>query len=235
MKITIAFILLIAFGGCRTSSTEDDVPLIANEHLPEKINVVIDPLPDSHFLLRDISDSYIWREIEHGKRGWYLLNDTSHALLELDEAQLRTLVAECPGINKDKEWVMGDWKAAFVSKQQSIRDLTPITIVVRGTDYSALLLIILDRSYNPVNYIELTGGECGGDFCGIKHSILTGDSVNTYEITPVPLDIDTCTMAAWGTVTVDSVVIYRRILSSGEFQTSKQMRSTYCRSFNTYN
>ncbi|MFI5186943.1 MAG: hypothetical protein ACHQF0_09475, partial [Chitinophagales bacterium] len=136
-------------------------------------------------------------------------------LIQLDSSQKRRYISSMPGFAPD--WIMNDWQVCFVSKQDKIGEFTPIIVWAGGTDYGALILIILDKANHPVSYLELSGGECGDDpsYCDLRHSFFNNDEIRTYIRKKVWRKDDSFTGY------VDSINYRTKILSTGKFVTKK--------------
>jgi len=185
-------------------------------------------LPDSLFALKNISNSLV---AEHF---YYDTNNSCYAdsskrikLTLLDDTQKRQYIDSIPPYGR--EWIIGDWQMYFVSKQNKIDSFTPIIVSAGGTDFSALILVLLDTSCHPVSHFILSGGECGVDpiECDFKQSFLNGKQIKSYVRTIV----DKENLYDSDSLLVDSVNFVTEILPDGSLETKKVDSSRYKRKF----
>jgi len=204
MKLLFYSIIVVFFIGCSNSSTQ------SYSNLPAACS-----LPDSLFVFKNISNSLI------AEKFYYDLDNSAYTdtskrikLFQLNTSQKKQLF--------DSDWIVSDWQVYFVSKQSKIESFTPIIVSAGGTDYSALILILLDSTCHPLSNFILSGGECGIDpkECDFKQSYLNGRQIKSYIRTIV----DRENLYESDSILVDSVNYNTEILPNGTFR-SKQIDS----------
>jgi hypothetical protein len=205
--ILICVFLILILSKCSNSPTE------------VKYQSTSCSLPDSLFPLKNIKNSLVYEHIYCDTNNiCYLDSSKKIKLPMLDSAQKKQFLDSIPPLSSD--WIMMDWQVHSISRQNKIWSFTPIIISAGGTDYSALILILLDSSCHPVSKFILSGGECGDapSQCDVKHSFINGKKINSYVRKIVNfLDSDNAI--------VDSINYETKILSTGKFET-RQIDST---------
>lgn len=146
----------------------------------------------------------------------------------MDSIQKLRLVATCPGLDTypglGTLWIMNDWQVAFVSKQASVEGHRPIIVAVSGTDFGALLLLVLDKENHPKSYRILSGGQCSDPFCDIVHSTLVDNKILSYRIS--------CKSEPTGSyATADSISYLSTITATGQIETTQTDSVRYSRLF----
>lgn len=229
VKVTTAAIILIicaVFTSCNFADNPSSSTTSQTQIDTGQIGRVALSLPDSLFALKDIKNTLISKYIhcDESDDCWYEGDGKKLRLVKLDNHQKMELIASCPGLNSNNgtEWIMGDWQVRFVSRQRPIGDFSPIIVSAGGTDFGGLLFIVLDKGNSPLSYLLLHGGECGEQFCGIRHSFFQRDSITTYSIKIVSNDTE-------NTAVVDSITYLSRILPTGGIQTNRIDSSRYSR------
>jgi hypothetical protein len=157
-----------------------------------------DVLPDSLFVLKNISSSDITENFRYDNKTDSYYTDTTKKIsfIRFDSTyRIKLLV---PALTKlGFGWINhGEWaqimSAFFISKQEKVGDCQPIVIDVSGTDFWALILITLDKNCNVVSSFALKGGECGWPYCPVKHSYLNKDKISSYMSCFTTLFMTTC-------------------------------------------
>lgn len=114
-----------------------------------------------------------------------------------------------------------DFTAHFVSKQQKMGNLQPITLRVLGTDYLAHWLVLLDDQCNPVSRFYLEGEGCEGPSetdstmmdCPTKQNRFSKNAIESCEIRQINYTDGT------GRKIIDSLFYRTTISDSGELKT----------------
>jgi hypothetical protein len=152
---------------------------------PEKKQITNDKelLSDSLFAFKNIKSTI-------------LPPDSTINLIDLDSTQkMKFIVSAVTKERKgdiDADYVIHFMTASFVSKQNKIGDFTPIIAKVNGDDYSGLFYIILDKSFNPISSLLVSGGLCAGpneisdsslQMCPVINSFFKDNTVSSYILT----------------------------------------------------
>jgi hypothetical protein len=119
----------------------------------------------------------------------------------------------------DIDWLINDWTMHFISRQDKIGSFTPIIVSAGGTDFSALILVLLDSKCRPVSHFILSGGECGEDpsYCEARQSFFNGRNIRSYVRSIAGPE-------NWyesDSLLVDSVNYMTEVLENGTFETRK--------------
>jgi len=192
-----------------------------------------DVLPDSLFALKNIPSTDITNKFcSLEKNGWHWYTDSTKktSFVKLDSIYKVRLLTPALKIHDDwinDKWVLGDMTAYFISKQEKVGDILPIVVYAGGTDYSALILITLDKNCNVVSSFILKGGDCGWPYCPVKHSYLNKDKISSY-ILNVSYRQDFMTVPS----TIDSISYLSKISADGKIETKRLDSTRYERVYN---
>jgi len=149
-----------------------------------KMSAQPDPLPDSLFPFQNISSSLLVNSFKWDSDGNCYYQDSVKKIrfIALDSSQKRKYISSIGILSP--EWIMNDWQVDFVARQDRIGQFRPVVVWAGGTDYGALILILLDGGLHPVSYFVLNGGECGDvpAYCDLKHSFLDKDVIRSYVV-----------------------------------------------------
>ena len=98
---------------------------------------------------------------------------------------------------------------------------------VQSTDYSALILVLLDSTCRPVSNFILSGGECGDDpkECDLKRSILNGRQIKSF----VRSIVDRDNLYESDSILIDSINYITEILPNGTFKSRQKDSIRYYR------
>ena len=175
-------------------------------------------LPNSLFPFNNISSSLVAESFYYDLDNSGYTDSTKRIRLpSLDATQKQQYFELLPPDRRD--WIIGDWQMYFVSKQNKVGSLTPIIVSAGGTDFSALILMLLDSSCHQVSNFILSGGECGDNFvaCDFKQSFLSGNRINSY----VRSIVDRDNLYNADSLLIDSVNYITEILSDGTLETRR--------------
>jgi hypothetical protein len=216
MKLLLCSATIMVFLSCSNST---------NQHYTNQ-GSTSSCLPDSLFAFKNISNSLVAEHFYYGTNNLCYTDSTKKIKLVLfnDTQKKQFIDSIFPYSN---EWITGDWQIHFISKQNKIESFTPIIVSAGGTDYSALILILLDSTCHPVSNFILSGGECGDDpvECDFKQSFLNGKQITSY----VRSIIDKENLYNADSLLVDSVNYVTEILPNGRFETKKIDSTRYKR------
>ena len=213
----LCFIIIVIFASC-SNPTEPS----GNS----SISAVSCSLPDSLFALKNISSSDLAGHFYYDENGnAYTDSSGNLKLVLMDADQKRQYIDSIPPY--DIEWITTDWQMHFVAKQDKIGSFTPIIVSAGGTDYSSMILVLLDSACRPVSHFILSGGECGEDpsYCDLKQSSLNRKEIRSYVRSIVGPE-------NWyesDSLLVDSVNYLTQILEDGSFETRKMDSTRYKR------
>lgn len=209
MKLLLCSATIIIFLSCSNST---------NQSYTNQLSATSCYLPDSLFAFRNISNSMIAKHFYYDPdNSCYTDSSKKIKLVLLSDTQKKQLIDSIPPYSN--QWILGDWQMHFISRQNKIESFTPIVVSAGGTDYSALILILLDSTCHPVSNFILSGGECGDapDECNFKQSFLNGRQIKSYVRTIV----DNENLYNSDSLLVDSVNYITEILPNGRFETKK--------------
>jgi hypothetical protein len=194
MKKLILMIVVLALCSCQEhpkkranlgiSPLKWNLP--TQQHIEEREEII--PL-DSQFVHQGISSTEIV-----DKRVWglnYLFVDSTKdkAYLKLDNKLKLKLLPKI--LNMDTTWIKDDISAYLISRQEKIGKLHPIIILTSGTDFGALLMIILDEEGDEISGMFLSGGENSGPLEDLdsvlllrpyKRSFFNSNQINSYSL-----------------------------------------------------
>jgi hypothetical protein len=193
MKNLFLLISILAICSCRHQSKSDenlaDSPLklaLPMQHFKEKKEII--PI-DSQLVYENISSTEVVEKSLWGLSYLYVDSTMKKAYPELDNNIKIKLLPQI--LKMDTTWIRMDIKAFLISRQEKIGELQPIIIQVSGTDFGALLLIILDEHGEEVSGMFLNGGEDSGPLKDMdtvlllqpyKRSFFNGNQIKTYSI-----------------------------------------------------
>ena len=209
MRRLLCFTVVIIFLSCSNSTNSSDT---------NQRSTTLCALPDSLFPFKNISNTLMAEHLYYDiDNSGYTDSTKESKLILLNETQKQQLIDSIPPYSRD--WIMGDWQIYFVSKQSNIGALTPIIVSGGGTDFSGLILILLDSTCHPVSSFILSGGECGVDpiECDFKQSFLNGNRINSY----VRSIVDKDNLYNADSLLIDSVNYVTEILPDGRFETKR--------------
>jgi hypothetical protein len=216
LAIVVGLVLFSCSNTQRDSETTASQLDLKNPYDSLSFNELLS-LPDSLYALKDIKSTIeLYEKLQKLK------------FVSLDSLQKLRIVATCPGLDTypglGTYWIMNDWRVSFIAKQKEVEGLTPIIVAVGGTDFGALILIVLDKENHPKSYRILSGGECSDPFCDIINSTFTDGKIVSYKISCKSEPQDRY-------ATVDSISYLSTILTSGQIQTTRTDSSRYVRLF----
>ncbi len=220
MKILLYLLLVLLLSACSNNQTAID---------KKQINTDAFQLPDSLFPFKDIQSSLIENMFWYDEKTDKLFADSTMRIpiIYLDSAQKMKLII--PIMAKegkiDPGYVIQYMRAIFVSKQKNIGSLTPIVVRVSGDDYNELFYVLLDRTFNPVSYFSLSGGQETGpddqtdstiDLQAVTNSYIKGNEIISYSLKQL-VKIDSLKEYS----VFDSVSYINKILPSGQIITTR--------------
>jgi len=217
MRLLLCFTVVIIFLNCSNSTNSSNTT---------QQFTTLCALSDSLFPFKNISNSLIAEHLYYDTdNSGYTDSTKKTKLILLNETQKKQLIDSIPPYSRD--WIMGDWQIYFISKQNKIGALTPIIVSAGGTDFSGLILILLDSTCHPVSSLILSGGECGTDpiECDFKQSFLNGNRINSY----VRSILDRNNLYNADSILIDSVNYITEILPDGRFETRRSDSIRYKR------
>jgi hypothetical protein len=187
-----------------------------------------DVLPDSLFVLKNISSSDITKNFRYDYKTDSYYTDTTKKIsfIGLDSNYRKKILA--PAFDKLNleffnkcgwTWFM---PAFFISKQEKVGDILPIIVHSSGTDFSAFILVTLDKNCNVVSSYILKGGACAGPTCPLIHSVLNKDKISSYILYFMARP-DSISMTI--PTTIDSISFQSKINADGKI-VSKKVDST---------
>ena len=191
-------------------------------------------LPDSLFVMRNISGSQALANIYFHDGNAYTDSTRKVRFSTLTQYQKLRLVAHAGLFDSS---YLSYIDAYFIARQNPIGNYTPIILHISGDDYSAVQLILLDTSLNPVAHYTLHGGECGGpasddgktmEYCPEIQSTIKDDEIRTYVLHIFVSD-DSASLPA----RIDSISYLSKILPTGKIETRKLDSVSYNRVINS--
>ena len=209
MKLLFCSAAIIIFLGCSNST---------DQSYRSQLSASSCPLPDSLFAFRNISSSLVAEHFYYDtNNSCYTDSSKKIKLVLLSDTQKKQFIDSIAPYSN--EWIMGDWQMHFISRQNKIESFTPIIVSAGGTDYSALILVLLDSTCHPVSNFILSGGECGDDpiECDFKQSFLNGGQIKSYVRTIVNKE----NLYNSDSLLIDSVNYITDILPNGRFETKE--------------
>jgi hypothetical protein len=209
MRFLLCFIIIVLSLSCSNSTNRVDKNQLSSSFCD---------LPDSLFPFDNISNSLFAERFYYDTTNSCYTDSTKKIkLTSLSATQKKQFIDSIPPYSRD--WIVADWQVYFVSKQHKIGSLTPIIVSAGGTDFTALILVLLDSTCHPISNFILSGGECGDDpiECDFKQSFLNGRQIKSSVRTV----IDKNNFYTADSLIVDSVNYTTQILLNGRFETRK--------------
>jgi hypothetical protein len=194
MKKLILMIVVLALCSCREhpkkSATLGISPLKWTLPIQKNIKEKKEIIPnDSQFVYQGISSTEIVDKSVWGLNYLFVDSTKEKAYLKLDNKLKLKLLSKI--LNMDTTWIKDDIRAYLISKQEKIGKLQPIIILTSGTDFGALLMIILDEEGDEISGLFLSGGEDSGpleDMDSVlllqpyKRSFFVSNQINSYSL-----------------------------------------------------